>query len=45
MLLQGKIGTLQISSLDEIDIDEDSGINSVGILPEQGYTLQGTSEA
>ena len=45
MLLQGKIGTLQIASLDEIDIDEDSGINSVGISPEQEYALQGMPEA
>ena len=43
--MQGKIETLQIASLDEIGIDEDSGINFAGILPEQGYALQGTPEA
>ena len=41
----GEIGTLQISSLEGINIDDDSGINSVGILPEQEYALQGTPEA
>ena len=45
MLLQGKIGTLQIASLDETGIDEDSGINSAGILPEQEYALQGMPKA
>ena len=45
MLLQGKIETLQIASLEGTYIVEDSGINSAGILPEQGYALQGMSEA